>query len=247
MAVDLLSAWRSAPLAEVAWLDGIGRPQVSVVVPLMWQAAPGMALTYDRQQEAEAIATSRSVVLCVAALTTTEPVSRAARLQLATDPDGERFQAELLAQELAKHPPSRKRADSLLLRSEHWWFLPRLLLSARLEGTPVERHRPGDALAAGVDGERLIVTTCDLREGEPDPRGLPDGPAIVLQHGASLPDLEERWARRWFGEVTHGRFVTERVEGSGPRERPRSLWTRWREEVRLEKACRRALAHTPGR
>lgn len=246
MAIDLLHAWRPAPLAEVAWLDRQGRPQLSLVVPLLRKGAPAMALTYDRQDEAAGIADSPHSVLGVLGLSPGDRVSQVATLSLEPDPDGERFQAELLAQELAKHPPSRRRAESMLLRSEHWWYLPRLLLTGRLRDSP-RRHKPGDAVAAVATGDGLALTTCVLTGDTPDHVDLPDGPTVVLQHGATLPDLEERWERRWHGRLVGGAFEVERMEGEPPRQRPRSLWQRWRDEARFEKACRRALAGASGR
>jgi hypothetical protein len=239
---DLLETWRTAQLAELVWLTPDGAPDALAVVPLVRDGRPALALTYQQLQVAQQVAASRAVALAVttpALARGAEPVTATARLDLEEDPTGRTFTEVLLPQELAKHPPSRRRADSLLLRREHWWYLPRLLLTGRDLG-PNRSHRVGDALAAVSTIDGLHVTTVDL-EGDRLTSELPDGPAVVLRHGARTPDLDHRWSSRWRGTVRGGRFTSESVEHDGDPARPAGVLRRWRDEIALERGCRRGL------
>jgi hypothetical protein len=244
---DLLSSWRVAQLAELAWLGQDGAPRLAVVVPLVDDGRPALALTYDRLTDAESIAAARRIVLAVTTpllANGATPVVAEAQLALTPDPRGVGFEDRLLAQELAKHPPSRQWADSRLLRREHWWYLPRLLLHAsRL--APSRPLAAGDALAAVATGGRLAVAAVGLDDASSErPRTttpLPDGQAVLLRHGADVPDLDRRWERRWRGRVVDGELVVEATDAL-PRHRGRSgVWRRWREEAAYERACREGL------
>jgi hypothetical protein len=243
---DLRASWRTGLLAELAWLGPDGAPQLSVVVPLVDAGQPAVALTYDRLAEAESIAAARQVVLAVATPPLARgaaPVAATAKVALTPDARGAAFEDRLLTQELAKHPPSRQRADSRLLRREHWWYLPRLLLRATTVG-PTRQLAPGDALVAVVtDGELTVATVAldDPSSERPKPTSrLPDGPAVLLHHGAEVPDLDRRWERRWRGRVVGGELVVADAEGH-PGRRPSGVWRRWREEAAFERACRAGL------
>jgi hypothetical protein len=242
-AESLLESWRAAPLAEVSWLSADGRPEIAVVVPLIEEARPVMALTYDRLREARRLAAAGQVVLGVHAFAGARAPLAGATVTVAEDPTGTSFAQRLLAQELAKHPPSRELADSLLLRSEHWWYLPRLLVSARPRG-PLRPPAPRrDALAAVATASGLELWTVDLDEATRRPRlrpEMPDGPLTVLQHGAELPDLDRRWSRRWWGTAEGGRLLLDGWEERGVGRRP-GVWRRWRDEVALGRACRAGL------
>jgi hypothetical protein len=241
-ASEVTTAWRQALLAELVWVGHDGRPDAMPVIPLLANGAPAVALTWDQVATARAIGSSPT---CVIGVTTpavadgTTPVTARARVVLDEDATGERFALELLDQELRKHPPSRRRADSMLLRSEHWWFLPRLLVRA-VEVGETRHHAVGDALAAVSTPDGVEVTTAEVVDDEVASR-LPDGPAVVLQHGARVPELDPRWLRRWHGAVRGGRFAADRLDVEGAPGRPAGLWRRWRDEVALERSCRAAL------
>jgi hypothetical protein len=240
---SLVTSWRRAQLAELVWLGDDGRPDAATVVPLLLDSSPAVAMTYHRLVVARAIAGSSSVVLAVATPSVaggSGPVTAAGRVVLEQDPTGARFEERLLDQELAKCPPSRRRAESLLLRREHWWYLPRLLLTATRLG-PTRTHPARDALAAVATAAGLHVTTVDVDDDQVTSR-LPDGPAVVLRHGARVPDLEHRWVSRWLGEVVGGRFAATMAEHLGSPTRPPGVVQRWREEVALERGCRAGLA-----
>jgi hypothetical protein len=239
---DLLDSWRAAQLAELVWLAPDGGPAATVVVPLVRDGRPTLALTYQQLQLAKEVAASPAVVLAVTTPSVArgaEPVTASVRFDLDEDPTGRTFTELLLPQELAKHPPSRRRADSLLLRREHWWFLPRLLLTGRVLG-PSEPHQLRDGLAAVATVDGLQLTTVEL-DGDQVAGELPDGPAVVLRHGARIPDLDHRWSSRWRGEVRGGRFVAASTEHAGDPTRPDGVFRRWRDEIALERECREGL------
>jgi hypothetical protein len=106
-----------------------------------------------------------------------EPLAALGRLTLLEDGDGGLFTDELLAQELRKHPPARALAASPLLRREHWWYLPRLVLLLEApEVVPLRsREGPGDAVLA-VDDGGLPVATVRVPDREAAPLAVQGGP-----------------------------------------------------------------------
>jgi hypothetical protein len=267
----VVEAWRAAQLAEVAWRDAYGRVDAAVVVPLVLAGRPSLALPYSELSLARALAAASDVVVaaCNPRFVTVGAIAHGAAI-VAEDPDGVEFERTgLLAQELAKHPPSRRRLDTLLLRREHWWLVPRLIvdLGRPRDGRTVE---PGAALLA-LGGSRLQVVPCELASRDPlrlmipgscgvrdpaagaaadDPTYPPTGPeagphgsrpAAVLEHGADVPELERPWRRRWRGQLVGDRFETDQLERVEPQDRPLRLRQRLRVERRLERACREGL------
>ncbi|MFC5380586.1 hypothetical protein [Aquipuribacter nitratireducens] len=240
-------------LAELCWSEG-GRPRAEVVVPLWHDGTPWIALTYAALGTALAAAAASGVVLSLSHARTAaqDPPALAVpcTVDLVADPAGERFLDALLGQELRKHPPSRALADSALLRREHWWFVPRLLLRLHPTGTPgarpltpVPADGPG-ALLVAVDASGRVVVRVPDGVG---PVGVPDGPALLVRHAASA-DLERRAETRLPAEVRDG--VVEPAAGtvaSPPLPPVPSLLGRWRRQRALERACvdglRRAGLH----
>lgn len=238
----LSDAWRAAPFAEVAWLDRDGRPDAATVVPLLQRGHPVVALTYDRLALARSLAAAEQVLLAVTSPTLgggRTPVSAWASVSVHEDPRGHEFEEHLLTQELAKHPPARRLADSPLLRREHAWYLPRILVRTTRVGE-VTTHPFRDALAVTAIADAGCATTVDL-DGTGATAGpttsLPDGPTVVLQHGADLPDLDRPWWRRWRGEVTDGDLATATFDQRAQVTVPHGVWRRWRDQIAFEKAC----------
>jgi len=218
------------------------------------------ALSYDLLARADALTRAGTAIATI-----TDPylargattVRCAVRVHRTDDLDGERFETStLLLQELAKHPPSRRRLDSIILRREHWWFLPRVLL--RLE--PLDEPVPIDP-ATAVLGHRedgvLRVSTLDgwERDGElvriertarTEMSTAPHGPAVLLDHGAEPPDLERRWGSRTFGTLDGDRLLVEREDRWGRSDRTPTLIQRVRDEWGLERACRAGLRASGG-
>jgi hypothetical protein len=238
----LLDTWRAAPLAEVAWRRPGGPPEIAVVVPLVAEGRPVVALSYDRLGEARRMATVGHAVAAVHAFAPDEARMATADVSVTEDPTGRDFSDRLLPQELAKHPPSRSLADSLLLRSEHWWYLPRLVIT--LHPRTGAHHPRRDALVAVDTARGLELTTVDLDGPEHAPTlspGVPDGPAMVLRHGAEVPDLEGRWRQRWWGTIEDGRLLLDGWDQQGAPGRRPGVWRRWRDEIALSRACRVGL------
>ncbi|MFA9431305.1 hypothetical protein [Egicoccus sp. AB-alg2] len=243
---QLVRGWRAAPFAEIAWLDPDGRPDAATVVPLVQRDHPVVALTYDRWDLAQRLAAAEAVLFAVTCPSLNQgrtPVSAWAHVSVHEDPRGQEFEEQFLAQELAKYPPSRRFADSALLRSEHRWYLPRILVRAtRLEDVSTHPFRDALALSSAPGGARAF--TADLAGEGVGARlvsSLPDGPVALLQHGADVPDLDRPWWRRWRGEVRDGVLQADAFDELRQELRPLGLWRRWRDQVHLERACKAGL------
>ncbi len=242
----LLERWRAAPLGELVWLDRAGRPDARPVVSLLERSHPALALTYAELEVARAIAAAPRLALAVgtAAHLAHDVLAAGVSVAVHDDPDGEGFAERLLVQELAKHPPSRRLADSILLRREHWWYVARLLVRVT-HRSPTVTLGPGEILVAvAADGELELGVGRARGELTGDAHieaAVPDGPAVALAHGADLPDLERPWWNRWYGPLRDGRLTIEAAADRAPRHGPMGLLGRWRAQTTLERACREGL------
>jgi hypothetical protein len=270
----LLASWRTAQLAEVGWLSTAGVPDATAVVPLLDDGIPCLALTYAQLELARALDRADGVVIGVttpAVARGAEPVLARVHVEVTADPEGIELESRgLLPQLIAKHPPDRRRLDSLLQRREHWWYVPRLLV--RLTGAEqIRRVEPRDGLLL-TGGDDLEVTTCGIESIDPlvlgtdacstgdDARAADVGttaadgaardtstsadrerPALVLRHGADVPELEQPWEQRWRGVLGPRGFEVDGRHGDGPPSRALTLRQRVAAEWRLERACKRGL------
>lgn len=251
-ATTLASAVRTAGLAELVWSRGEDvAPQAIGVVPLLLGDQPAVALPWAYAAQARAAAGARSAALVLSeprlAGPSWQPLAGIGRLTLVEDSVGELFTARLLDQELRKHPPARAFADTPLVRREHWWYLPRLVLL--LESPAVQpvtrREGPLDAVLA-VDDAGLQVRTVRVQQWDTDPLALTggpagSGPAVLVGQEVSVPDAE-----RWTVHVTSGRYVDGRLVDVVPAqtralEPVPGLRARVRRHRDLERACVRAL------
>jgi len=177
-----------------------------------------------------------------------EPLVARGRLTTVEDGDGSPYANQLLDQELRKHPPARALLGSPLLRREHWWGLPRLvLLLDPVSVAPVApRTGPLDAVLA-VDDGGLHVATVPVATWDADAVVLDSsptdagGPAALVGQEVSVPDAE-----RWTVHVTTGRYDGGRLHqattaASRPLEPVPGLLGRVRQQHALERACVRAL------
>lgn len=246
---EVVEAWRHAQLAEVALRRG-SSVDTAVVVPLINDGLPCVALSYDRLPLARSLASADEVVLAVTTFAGTgRNCTVRARAEPADDPQGAAFLGlGLLEQELAKHPPSRRRIDSLLLRREHWWLVPRLIVRFG-QLTDGRQLTPADGIVAFA-ANRLDVAACSVVERATDQLRLhlPDAPAqattapaVVLEHGADVPDLERPWYRRWRGRLANAHLTVDDFDEHAAADRQLRLLERWREERALERACRKGL------
>jgi hypothetical protein len=266
--MDLSDGWRLAQLAELVWDDpggpadeagsaAVSRPDAMPVIPLVDEGVPCVALSYDLLDRADRLTRAGTAIVTISdpeLARGAETLRCAVRVHRTDDIDGARFETStLLLQELAKYPPSRRRLDSILLRREHWWFLPRILLRLEVIDEP-QPLAPGTALLGHRQDDALHVTSVRTwqRDGhhvriETD-AALPisGGRAVLLDHGAEPPDLERRWIERIGGELDGPLLRVEHEAVWGRRDRAPTLLQRVRDEWGLERACRAGL-RTSGR
>ncbi|GAB3855223.1 hypothetical protein GCM10029963_49600 [Micromonospora andamanensis] len=254
---DVRRAIQAATVGELAWLDRDGRPQARPVTPLLLGDRPAVAFPYAEVGLARQLATAPDAALVVSddRLTgrTWRPVAVAGRPRLTEDRDGALFVERLLDQELRKYPPARALIDSPLLRREHWWYLPRLIVALEVVSATAVGARVGGAgevLAVARDDQHLYVdsVTRPDREGAEPVRvrslagRLPaNGPAVLLGHDFSAPDLERwtPWTTR--GELTDGVLAVTAAPARTALAPPLGLWRRLTRQRRLARACQDAL------
>jgi hypothetical protein len=217
---------------------------------------PVVAFTYADELLAREVAAADEVTLSLTDDRSTahlfEPVVIRGRPRLLEDPTGIVFVDELLEQELVRFPPSRVLADSLMLRRENWWYLPRLIVE--IDVTALEpvalRTELRDHLLAVGDRGRIEVCPAGFAGNDAGAAFLLDvdgptapaaGPAVVFGQDASFPDLE-RWSQwAWRGDWDGAWFtVREAPESFGLQPAP-SLWQRWRQQRDLARRCREAI------
>ena len=249
---DLAAAVAAAGVAELVWSGAEQPPSALGVVPLVVGSTPTVALPWAYEARARAVAAAGSAALVLSdprlSGSAWAPLAVVGRVTLVEDGEGELFRAQLLDQELRKHPPARLLAGSPLLRREHWWYLPRLVLLLEPEAVqPVApRTGPDDAvLAVDVDGLRL--STVRVADWDADPVVVADGPsdvrgpAVLVGQEVSVPDAE-----RWTVHVTSGRYDAGRLldvhrPATRELEPVPGLRARVRRQRELERACVRAL------
>ncbi|WP_239675271.1 pyridoxamine 5'-phosphate oxidase family protein [Natronosporangium hydrolyticum] len=260
--MELGRAIHAAAVAELVWLGAPGEaPPAIPVTPLLFKGEPAVAFPYADLARARRVAGAAQAALVLSDDRMTGsgwwPLTVCGRPRLVEDPAGEVFADELLDQELRKYPPARVLIDSPLLRREHWWYMPRLIV---VLGEPVVRSvgvragGAGEVFAVAGPGGLRVDTVRRLTDeageldllslagtGVPGGRGAGAGPAVLLGHDFSVPDLE-RWtpwltSGWWSGELMRVERRPEQVElAPAP-----GIWARWRRQRRLERACRASL------
>lgn len=255
----MIAAWRRCLVGEVCWTTDQERPAALAAVPLVHEGLPCVALPYALAERAVGLRTATSAAFAITdARTSAQPAAAIGPIELVDDVTGDWFADELLPQELLKYPPSRAYADSPLLRREHWWWLPRIVVRLLRVDQVVElgtRHDPAsDALLVRDDGSGLrldVVAPANpaswevprlaLRSRTGELRG--DG-ARVLAFGHAYTDDLERW-ETW---SVHGTLrgdellVTDRDSTPLQDLPPLRLGQRIRRHRALERACRAGIA-----
>ncbi|MCV2489921.1 hypothetical protein OF117_11155 [Geodermatophilus sp. YIM 151500] len=244
-------AIHSSGIAELIWRVPGAPPRAIGVVPLLMDARPAVALPWAFVDDARAAAASPGAALVLSDPRLSGPGWRplvlAGRMQLVEDGDGSLFRDDLLRQEVRKHPPARALVDSPVLRREHWWYLPRLILL--LDPVTVRdggrRDGPADAVLA-VDDDGLEVRTVRVPDWDARPLAVTGGPAargpaVLVGQEVSVPDAE-----RWTVHTTTGSYAEGALTGVEPAatralEPTPGLLARMRRERALEKACVSAL------
>jgi len=238
------AAVRPTGRGELCWTGPDGRPRCEVLTPLLDDGVAVLALSYAERDLAHAVAAAGHVALALPGRDGEAGVGGAllvGRAVLVEDPAGTRFVEGLLAQHLAKHPPSRALADSVILRREHWWYLPRLLLRveahALLPMPPRRdaRSHPLLVCARPRTSPQVVVTG---PSGEPVAEVPPDGSALLVSHDTA-EDLERTVQLRVHGRVEQGRFVPDEapVPRLPPLPDPPGLLVRWSRQRALRRAC----------
>lgn len=248
-------AVNSAAVCELVWADSNGKPDATAATPLLHADQPAVAFPYAHAPLARTVADARSVAVVLSdgrmSGKSWRPLAVIGRPRLIEDVDGSLFTDQLLTQELRKHPPSRALADSILLRREHWWFLPRLVVAIEPHAVvDVAAREPGDGVLGIVEAERLRVASvrpaaesrlASVSGALPGQDGR-EHPAVVVRHDFSVPDLE-----RWPVAVSRGVLTGDEFRSTEPLAdvglpRPLGLLTRIRKEHALARACRKQLA-----
>lgn len=245
-----LTSARAAVLAELCWTAG-DRTSWTAVTPLVLDGELTVALTYDRLELARELAAADAVAVTLTdprlAGPGFDPRYAIGRASVEPDPDGDRFVTRLLDQELAKHPPSRELADSRMLRREHWWFLPRMLVTLGVihEGE-LESRAPRDWVgAASLDGDLRLATVPDpIDAGDELPRTAPlsDVDTVALfRHDRSLPEMDRGVEQRATATRTAAGLTVASIDGPGELPRPLGLLARMRAVRDLRRGCIRGL------
>lgn len=261
--MDVESVIRASSLAELFWTDPDGAPDGCGVLANVWRGSPVIAFTYAVEARARAVASAPVVTLTLTDTRSTgssfAPAVMHGRPRLVEDPDGSVFTEELLTDELRRYPPARALADSPMLRREHWWYLPRLLVVLDLvETTPFAARENHDQLVLAVAGASVPSTHVVTPRDGPTSTGrgphgaggplevaadepLPSGTAAAVGQDASFPDLE-RWASWcWRGEFD-GRLLraTQAPDAVGL-PAPLTLRRRMGRQRALARACRQGI------
>jgi hypothetical protein len=251
-ATSMAAAIHSAGVAELLWRQPGGPPAATGVVPLILGGRPAVALPWAQVEAARAAAASDAAALVLSEPRLTgsrwEPLVATGRFTLVEDGDGELFTEELLDQELRKHPPSRALADSHMLRREHWWYLPRLVLVLDVVDVVAggRRDGPGDVVL-GADDAGLHVRTVQVADWDADPLevsgGPPEvrGPAVLVGQELSVPDVERWTVHTSTGRYADGRLTDVRPAADRELEPVPGLLARMRRQRALERACISAL------
>lgn len=245
---------QASSLAGLSWIGPTGLPNVCGVVALKWQDSPAIAFTYAAADRARELGRAPTV-----ALTLTEPRSTAdafaasiirGRPRLIEDLDGAVFAEKMLDQELRRYPPARRYADSPMLLREHWWYLPRLILTIdvdELRPMPVRSESADHVLVVGAQG-RISAHPVRIEPERAGPSTIayvplgsdvpPDGHAVLFGQDASFPDLEQ-WTTWCFrGDCVDGRFEVDEEPARTRLEPVPSVWQRVRREAAFARACR---------
>lgn len=251
--VDVRAALRAAATAELCWVAG-GHPHSSPVVPLQVDGRPALAVPYVRAQWARDVAAQQEVVL-----TLSDPrlsgqrwkaVSLRARPRLVEDRGGDLFTDEMLEDELRKYPPSRALVDSILLRRENWWYVPRLVLYLDVTETTlfVERFAPTTEMVLvtvddgrpRVDAVRVTSSVASAMALEAlGTRDLPTDAdeALLLAHDFTEPDMELWQTFEVRGPLVASSLRAETPSFAGVQGRMPRLTERLRRQRDLRRGC----------
>lgn len=252
---DVVSAADLAATAEIAFLDRSGRPKVRSITPLVREGVPAFTLTFAEYDLAREISASPEVCLVFSdsrlAYAGWKSLSVPARARMTPDPKGDDFLDFFLEQELRKYPPSRLYMDTIMQRRENWWYTPRLMFFLEDLGEPrsIARRSENTGVLAWDSGDGLRAETVEIGEWREEimpihstgETPLVEGPAALLFHDFSVPDMEQETSLHVTGHLSGGRLSVENREGS--RELPSlpGLVARFKMQRSLKKRCAAGL------
>lgn len=266
----MITAWSRAVTGEILWQTARGAHGMPIV-PLTWpeERTPCAAVPLSQLDEVDSLP-DRAAFAVHTVDTPPKTLVATGRVVLRWDLSGAEFIEHLLPQELAKHPPTRLRADSLMARQENWWWVPRALITlteiTRVDTLPSRTH-PEDALLirqprGDSDDPVAPRTTVVTAARWPDPGQESrvelwprDGAALegdgeaafVLGHRHS-PDFE-RWERWYRSGTVDGEILHVRAGDGAPQQgdehagtaTPLGLLDRFAHHRRMAKACKAGI------
>ncbi|QSB05114.1 hypothetical protein [Natronoglycomyces albus] len=249
---DTNHAIRAAATCEISWIGVDGKRHATALTPLSDGEQLTVAFTFAQAEQARSLAEADTATVTItdprSGSSTWTPLLIHGDVSMRVDLEGEIFTDTLLPEELAKYPPSRALADSIILRREHWWYLPRLLIDITPTAVePFAERIKGQPLLFTSDRRAHVLDTNPIEVHRPTEshhigEDMPEGPAALFNHDFSVPDMEQ-WTE-WLatGDIAQGEFHFDFQTGTVDLSRPRGLFARFRHQAQLEKACRTALA-----
>lgn len=260
---DMVTVWQRSTTAELCWVAPSG-PTGIPVVPLVWGDSPCAALPLAHIDAVDSMSGSQ-VIFSAGGGTgneATPAVLGSGPAKIHYDLAGEQFTRHLLAQEVAKHPPTRLRADSLMARRENWWWVARILVVlTRLDNQrEVRPWRPAEDALLVRPGQREprvdVVTASGWSTADrSEELWRRDGLSLAGEHEQAFafghrhsPDFE-RW-ERWYRAGTLSQETLTVAAGAGnPGEQPQpfGFLDRIRNHWRVSRSCRTGLARAEAR
>lgn len=257
-ATVLDAAWR-ASRAEVAWSDRHGHLRAAAIVPLTIDGDVVAALPFARSALANALAD-----VTRATLTLTDPrmawkgwtaLAVPVTVTVHADRDGAWTWTGALDQELRIHPPSRLLIDTPIQRREHWWYVPRWIVTMTPDAPArrlVRRAGAADGVLFWPDGDRVDALTVAVDDSDADTIELTpldgrtwsadDSQALLFLHDFSIPDQERAAAVEIVGVRSQRQLRVIRRTGAARFEPAGGVLRRVARQRALARACRTALA-----
>jgi hypothetical protein len=184
-----------------------------------------------------------------------QPLAADVRVDIVEDRDAHWVDEGWLDPLLRTDPRSRVRLDTPLLRREHWWYLPRWVVTV----TAIERvwplarrEGPQSGLLAWSHAGTVAAEVVTVDDWDDDPLAVhllgaaggldrAAGAAALQACDVRTPDLDHTVALSVRGRLDASLLHVLAREGQAELGRPPSLLRRLAEARALERACRRAI------